>query len=95
MSAQPLHQEPDPQDPQVIHDQLPEPARSQFIAEYQTAVTEARDPALYPRLRELLRTWSVLAAAYAKGDFQQRLHDIRTGGGQHVPMDEVFAHRSA
>jgi hypothetical protein len=95
MSAQPIHEEPDPQDPQVIHDQLPEPARSQFTAEYQAAVDAAHDPARYPELRQLLRTWAVLAAAYAKPDFHQRYADMKAGVGETVPMDEVFPHRTA
>lgn len=93
MSAQPVHHEPDPrdpQDPQMIHDRLPETVRAKFLAEYHTAVDGAHDLAGYRQLRELLQTWSLLATAYAKPDFHQRYEDIRDGVGQYVGMDEVL-----
>ncbi|GAA3957137.1 hypothetical protein GCM10023085_44570 [Actinomadura viridis] len=95
MSAQPVHQEPDPRDPQVIHDQLPEAARAKFLAEYHAAVDAAHDFAGYRALQDLLQTWRLLTAAYSKPDFQQRYEDVRHGVGQYVPMDEAFPHLKA
>ncbi|WP_329521085.1 DUF6247 family protein [Spirillospora sp. NBC_01491] len=94
MSAQPVHEE-DPQDPQLILERLPEQVRRVFLTEYQAAVVGARAPAGYRVLRDLLRTWSVLAAAYTKPDFHQRYADIRGGVGETVSMDEVFRPRPA
>jgi hypothetical protein len=94
VSAQPIHHE-DPRDPQVIHDRLPEPARARFLAEYHAAVDASHDLAGYRNLRDLLRTWSVLAAAYSKPDFHDRYQDIAAGVGQTVPMDEVLPHSGA
>lgn len=93
MSAQPVHQEPDPRDPQVIHDRLPEAVRAQFLTEYHAAVDGAHDLAGYRKLRELLQTWALLATAYAKPDFHERYQDIRGSVGEYVSMDEVLGHR--
>lgn len=94
MSAQPVHEEPDPRDPQVIHDQLPAEVRPAFLSEYRAAVDAAHDPAGYHALQDTLQTWRLLAAAYAKPDFHQRYEDVRAGVGEYVSMDEVFAHRA-
>ncbi|MFE9099758.1 DUF6247 family protein [Actinomadura geliboluensis] len=90
MSAQPVHHEPDPRDPQVIHDRLPQQVRARFLTEYHAAVDGAHDLSGYRKLRELLHTWDVLASAYDKPDFQQRYEDIRAGVGEYVGMDEVL-----
>ncbi|MGI5422952.1 DUF6247 family protein [Actinomadura luteofluorescens] len=95
MSAQPIHQEPDPRDPQVIHDRLPDQVRAKFLTEYHTAVDGAHDLAGYRKLRELLQTWALLATAYSKPDFHRRYEDVRDGVGEYVSMDEVFSRRDA
>lgn len=95
VSAQPIHQEPDPRDPMAIYDRLPEPARAKFVTEYHAAVDAAHDFAGYRKFQEMLRTWSVLAAAYSKPDFPQRYQDIAASVGQTVPMDEVLPHSGA
>lgn len=95
MSAQPVHEDPDPRDPQVIYDRLPEQVRVKFLSEYHAAVEGAHDLAGYRNLRDLLQTWSVLAAAYAKPDFHRRYEDVRDGVGEYVSMDEVFSRRDA
>ncbi|MFG2001620.1 DUF6247 family protein [Spirillospora sp. NPDC048911] len=95
MSAQPVHQEPDPRDPQAIHDQLPARARAKFLTEYHQAVDAAHDFAGYRALQDMLKTWRLLAAAYSKPDFHDRYEDVRAGRGQDVPMDEVFPHLKA
>ena len=95
MSAQPVHQEPDPRDPKLIYERLPEHVRAKFLTEYHAAVDGSHDLAGYRKLRDLLKTWAVLAAAYAKPDFHQRYEDVRDGAGQYVPMDEVFSRRDA
>lgn len=94
MSAQPVHEEPDPRDPETILHQLPAKARPKFLVEYRAAVDAALDPAGYRALQELLQTWRLLAAAYAKPDFQQRYEDVRDGVGEYVSMDEVLARRA-
>lgn len=90
MSAQPVHQEPDPRDPMLIYERLPEPARARFVTEYHEAVDASHDLAGGRRFLELLHTWSILAAAYSKPDFHERLQDIRAGVGEYVGMDEVL-----
>ncbi|TDD97713.1 DUF6247 family protein [Actinomadura rubrisoli] len=95
MSAQPVHAEPDPRDPQVIYDRLPEQARPKFLTEYHAAVDASHDLAGYRGLRQLLKTWSALAFAYAKPDFHQRYEDVRDGVGEYVSMDEVFSRHDA
>ena len=95
MSAQPVHQGPDPRDPETILSALPEEVRPKFLAEYHQAVDAAHDFAGYRALQSLLQTWRMLATAYAKPDFQQRYQDVRAGAGQDVPMDEIFSHLMA
>jgi hypothetical protein len=95
MSAQPVHEDPDPRDPETILRQLPAKTRPKFLTEYRAAVAAAHDPAGYRALQEVLQTWRLLAAAYAKPDFQQRYEDIRDGVGETVSMDEVFSPRDA
>jgi hypothetical protein len=81
----------DPLDPQTIRRRLPAPARSQFLADYQAAVTAAHDPASYHKLRETLRTWATLAAAYGKPDLEDRAADVRAGHGGNMPLEQVAA----
>lgn len=95
MSAQPVHQEPDPRDPETILRQLPGEVRPKFLAEYRAAVDAAHEPAGYRALQDLLHTWALLAAAYTKPDFQQRYQDVHAGVGEYVGMDEVFPYRQA
>jgi hypothetical protein len=96
MSAQPIHEEPDPQDPLVIHDRLPEAARAKFLAEYEAAAVDAaHDLTRYRALQELLQTWRILAAAYDNPDFHSRYQDITAGVGEYVSMSEVVPHPPA
>lgn len=95
MSAQPVHQEPDPRDPQVIHDRLPTQVRATFLTEYHTAVDEAHTFAGYRALQDLLRSWYVRSVAYAKPDFQQRYEEIRDGVGAFSTLEEVMSRYAA
>lgn len=95
MSAQPIHQEPDPRDPQVIHDRLPEQVRGKFLTEYHAAVDAAHTFAGYRALQELLNTWYLRSVAYAKPDFQQRYEEIRDGIGEYSTLEDVMARYAA
>lgn len=92
MSAQPVHED-DPRDPQVILGALPERARDAFLTEYRAAVDAAHDPAGYRKLQEMLQHWSVLAVAYAKPDFWERVEDVRTGRGEYTTLEEMLERR--
>jgi hypothetical protein len=63
--------EPDPRDPQVIYDRLPDEVRGKFVADYHDAVDAAHDLTRYRALQELLQTWRLLAAAYDQPGFEQ------------------------
>lgn len=91
MTAQPVHQEPDPRDPQVIHNRLPERVRAAFLTEYHAAIDAAHTFAGYRALQDLLQSWYVRSVAYAKPDFQRRYEEIRDGIGEYSTLDEVMA----
>lgn len=65
LPADPSQQE-DPLDPERILRSLPERERETFLAEYQRAVEEARDPACWSELRRFLRLWAWRAVAVAE-----------------------------
>lgn len=91
MTAQPIHQEPDPRDPEVILAKLPERVRGVFLEEYQVAVDAAHKPVGYRKLQQMLQTWSVRAMAYSKPDFFDRAEQARAGRGEYFTMEEVLA----
>jgi hypothetical protein len=94
MTAQPIHEE-DPRDPAIILRILPEREHARFLAEYEAvAVAAAHEVWRYKDLQEFLSRWALLAAAYSKPDFYDRMADVEAGVGEYVSMDEVVARRA-
>lgn len=95
MIPQPLHEEPDPRDPQVILDQLPARERATFLAEYHSAVDAAHNPAGYQGLRRLLTRWHLIAGALSTPGYHQALEEARAAATPGLTLDQVGAIRSA
>lgn len=96
MTAQPVHQEPDPQDPQAIHDLLPAAERAGFLHEYRAAVVAARDDvAKYRDLQPLLARWRLTADAAHDPAYRSALTEARAATAQGLTIDEVDAIRRA
>jgi hypothetical protein len=80
-------------DPVEILRILPGEFHEQFLAEYDTAVTAARQPDQYRGLRHLLRLWRLRAVAYSDPGYAARLQAIedavRTGRRDGTPIEEV------
>src|SRR5580658_9399311 len=55
----------DPDDPVEILAVLPARYHQQFLADYETAVMDARQPGEYRKLRHALRLWRLRAVAYS------------------------------
>jgi Family of unknown function (DUF6247) len=84
MSAQPVHEEHpgDPEDPQVIHDQLPERERAEFLRQYRAALTAARaDVANYKDLKKLLHHWALAVVATNKPGYYEAMEAAKNGTG--------------
>lgn len=95
MSAQPIHQEPDPRDPQVILERLPEAERPIFMREYREALSAAReDLSKFGEVRRLLIRWSLVADMLADPDYHRALADARAGKPG-LSIDEVTRMRHA
>ncbi|MGW2311874.1 DUF6247 family protein [Actinomadura luteofluorescens] len=93
MSVQPLHQEPDPRDPQVIVDSLPEGERDFFLAQYRERAHAAADDLTgYKALQRFLNVWSIRARTQrpSSKEIQDRIQEIRAGAPT-VPIEEVIA----
>jgi hypothetical protein len=80
LPADPSQQE-DPLDPERILRSLPERERETFLAEYQRAVEEARDPACWSELRRFLRLWAWRAVAVAEPGYYAARDRARAGTG--------------
>jgi hypothetical protein len=89
-----LPQQEDPLDPgRILHD-LPECERQTFLAEYQQAVDEARDPGSWPELRRFLRLWAMRAVAVAEPGYYEAWEHARAGtGGGMLLEDAIRQHR--
>lgn len=94
MSAEPLPADDGPDEPATILRTLPESLREQFLAEYTRALDQARDPAHYPALRDLLRMWRLHALAIADPGYAARLAAARSDAGD-VSLEDIAATRSA
>ncbi len=86
MSAEPIQPE-DPDDPQVILRDLPEPERAQFLRQYHEAVDAAHDPVSYRRLRGLLRAWRLTVTATRQPGYYEELEAVRSGTARTTPAD--------
>ncbi|WP_020580076.1 DUF6247 family protein [Actinopolymorpha alba] len=92
MTAQPVFDEPGPDDPAQILRVLPEQYHAEFLAEYADAVDKARRPEGYAALAALLRLWRLRAAAYADPGFRERLVAVQTGNTNgDVPVEQLAA----
>jgi hypothetical protein len=90
MTAQPLHHQEDPQDPQVILRDLPQREREEFLRQYQAAVDAARrDVSRYKDLRQLLRHWSLVVVATNLPEYYENLDAVRGGTATTVPAHEA------
>jgi hypothetical protein len=89
MSAEPVHDE-DPADPEVIHRDLPEQERAQFLRQYHEAVDAAHDPAGYRQLRRLLHAWRLTAIAASRAGYYEELEAVRNGTVRTTPADEAI-----
>jgi hypothetical protein len=90
MTAQPIHG-PDPDDPVEILRVLPKTHHEQFLAEYTTAVDQARRPEQYRQLHDLLRLWRLRAVAYSDPGYEGRLAAVRSGNAEDfVPAEQVI-----
>ncbi len=85
----------DPLNPERILRALPERERETFLAEYQRALHEACDPALWPDLRRFLRLWSMRAIAVAQPGYYEARDAARAGtGGGMLLEDAIWQHRA-
>jgi hypothetical protein len=79
----------DPDDPVEILAVLPARYHQQFQADYEAALTGARRPEEYRRLRHVLRLWRLRAVAYSDPSFEDRLEAARSGTGTRIPAEQI------
>lgn len=91
MSAQPVHEEPDPRDPQVILERLPERERPTFLRQYRAAVDAAHEPAGYGQLQRILHYWSLVVIAVSQPGYYEAREQARRDIGESVPIEEAYA----
>jgi len=84
----PQHQ--DPLDPERILRALPDSERETFLAEYQRAMDEARDPAGWPELRRFLRLWALRAIAVAEPGYYEARERARAGTGGGMLLEDAL-----
>lgn len=86
MSAQPIHEEPDPLDPAGILQDLPQRWHRLFVAEYEAAVLVARRVDGYQHLHDVLKLWRLLVGVYSDPGFDDRVR-ARGEAGPIIPAD--------
>jgi len=79
----------DPDDPAEILAVLPARYHQQFLTDYETAVTSARQPGEYRKLRHALRLWRLRALACSDPSFEDRLQAARSGTGTAIPAEQI------
>lgn len=92
MSALPIDPSPreDPLDPERILRVLPEQERETFLAQYQRAVDDARDPAGWKDLRRFLRLWALRAIAVAQPGYYEARDAARNGTGDGMLLEQAL-----
>lgn len=91
MSEQPVTPAVAAPDPERIANHLPEPEREQFLQEYHAALDAAHEIWRYRQLQDVLRSWSLVAAAYAQPDFAARKAEAKhPRPGQFRPASEII-----
>lgn len=95
VSAQPVHHEPDPRDPEVILARLADGERDAFLREYRKAAqAAAQDPHAYKELRRVLAVWSLIADTEEDPAYHQALAAVRAGEPG-LSIDQVTRMRHA
>jgi hypothetical protein len=89
LTMEPLPAATHPDDPVEILAVLPARYHQQFLADYEAALTGARQPEEYRRLRHVLRLWRLRAVAYSDPSFEDRLQAARSGTGTAIPAEQV------
>lgn len=89
MSAEPLPVE-DPNDPEVIHRDLPERERSEFLRQYHAAVDAAHDLAGYRQLQGLLHVLRLAVIATSQPGYYEELAAVRAGHARTTPAEDVI-----
>ncbi len=92
MTALPVEppQHEDPLDPERILRALPDRERETFLAQYQRAMDEARDPAGWPELRRFLRLWAMRAIAVAEPGYYEATERARAGTGAGMLLEDAL-----
>jgi hypothetical protein len=80
----------DPNDPEVILRDLPEPERAEFLHQYHDAVDGAHDPAGYRHLQRLLHVWRLTAIATSRPGYYEEVAAVRNGTAQPIPAAEAI-----
>lgn len=91
MTAQAAQDVPDPDDPVVILELLPERFHEQFRAEYAAAVEDARRPEGYRALHDLLRLWRLRAVAYSDPGYEERRAAAATPQVGDVSLEQLLS----
>ena len=79
MTAQPIFDEPGPDDPAEILRALPSDYHAAFLAEYAQALETARRPERYREITTVLRLWRLRAVAYSDPTYADRLAAAKAG----------------
>ena len=90
LPADPPQQE-DPLDPGRILRALPGRERETFLAEYQRALDDARDPAGWPELQRFLRLWSFRAIAVHQPGYYEAWEQANAGPGSGMLLEDAIA----
>ena len=80
----------DPLDPERILRALPDRERETFLAQYQRAMDEARDPAGWPELRRFLRLWAMRAIVVAEPGYYEARERARAGTGAGMLLEDAL-----
>jgi hypothetical protein len=89
-SDPPQHE--DPLDPERILEALPEAERETFLAQYQHAVDDARDPSGWKDLRRFLRLWAMRSLAVKQPGYYEARDEARHGTGRGMALDQALQH---
>jgi hypothetical protein len=82
----------DPLDPERILDALPTTERETFLAQYQRAVDDARDPAGWKDLSRFLRLWAMRALAVKQRGYYEARDVARRGTGGGMALERALQH---
>jgi hypothetical protein len=90
VTAQPIFDEPGPDDPAEILRALPAGYHAAFLAEYAEALETARRPEHYRELTTVLRLWRLRAVAYSDPTYADRLAAAKAGDTTgDVPLEDL------